>query len=83
MRTIKSVSRHSLLQRQSGKQEVVASSTTAGNNCSFFGFFLRASQLDLANTNEINCDIHLAQTLFLVGNGMYLLVQFSLKYNLS
>ena len=44
---------------------------------------LRVSHLDLVNTNEINCDIHLAQNPAFSREWFDLLVQFSLKYSLS
>ena len=39
-----------------------------------FSIVSRAAQRDNAIANEINCDIHLANTLFSLGNSMYLLV---------
>ena len=39
----------------------------------------RGSRLESANTNEINCDIHLAFTLFKLEYSRYLLVLFSFK----
>ena len=61
MHTIKSDLWRSLLERQSSKREVVGSSPTVGKN---FSCCNSRFQLDSANTNEINRDIHLANTLF-------------------
>ena len=49
----------------------------------FVELSLRVSHLDLVNTSEINCDIHLAQNLAFSRERFDLLVQFSLKYSLS
>ena len=39
----------------------------------------RAAQFDYANTNEINTDINLANSLLKLGNGMYLFVHLALS----
>ena len=66
------------LERQSSKREVVGSSSTMGKNFHFkFSLSSRDSQLDSANLNEINREIHLANAILQLGNCMHLLVQFS------
>ena len=44
-----------------------------------FSLLSRAAQQDNAIANDINRDIHLANTLFSLGNSMYLLVHLSFK----
>ena len=47
-----------------------------------FSLLSRAAQHDNAIANEINCGIHLANTLFSLGNSLYLLVHLSFKLDI-
>ena len=66
MLTIKVLPCRSWIERRSCKREVVGSSSTVGKNFSFCNsrFFSRALLLDKTITNDIMCEIHVADTLF-------------------
>ena len=71
-----------LIRRLSSVQEDPGSNPTMGKNFSFWNshLFCRAAQNDNAIANEINRGIHLAYTLFKLGNYIFLLDHLSYKH---